>query len=309
MSRSVGGSLEEPLEEGVGAPAAAGPAGGPVGGSADRPPQGRRRGRLRGRRPGQPGRSVRQWAALVAPPLVVAVVAIAAWEAFVELADIKPYLLPSPSAIAEQIDRSFGPIRSAAWVTGLNALVGLVVGGLAGLLAAVAAARSRIFAEMLTPVAAAMNAIPIIALAPLFNTMFSATSAVPRRAVVAVVVFFPVFVNTVRGLREVDGVHRDLMTSYAVGPWTFARTVQIPGALPFMFTGFRLAASLAVIAAVVAEYFGGRQNGLGSRITSAAANSAYPRAWAFVVAACVLGLFFYLVILLLERIAMPWRRR
>ncbi len=86
------------------------------------------------------------------------------------------------------------------------------------------------------------------------------------------------------------------------------RLVRLPAALPFFFTGLRQASSLAVIAAVVAEYFGGLQNGLGSRITSAAANTAYPRAWAFVVGACVLGLVFYLAALLLERLVMPWRR-
>jgi NitT/TauT family transport system permease protein len=76
-----------------------------------------------------------------------------------------------------------------------------------------------------------------------------------------------------------------------------------------VFTGFRLASSLAVIAAVVAEYFGGLQDGLGARITSAASNSAYTRAWAFVVAACVLGLACYVVMLAVERLAMPWRAR
>jgi NitT/TauT family transport system permease protein len=184
-----------------------------------------------------------------------------------------------------------------------------VVGGLAALLAATVAARSRLADGLLAPVAAALNAVPIIALAPLFNTMFSSTSTVPRRMVVAVVVFSPVFVNTVRGLRQVAPVHRELLASYAASPWALTRTVRLPGALPFVFTGFRLASSLAVIAAVVAEYFGGLQDGLGSRITSAASNSAYPRAWAFVVAACVLGLACYVVMLAVERLAMPWRAR
>ncbi len=144
------------------------------------------------------------------------------------------------------------------------------------------------------PLAAAVNAMPIIALAPIFNTMFSTTSSVPRRLVVTLVVFFPLFVNALRGLRQVAPIHRELMDSYAAGGWTFARVVRIPGALPFVFTGLRLASSLAVIAAVVAEYFGGLQNGLGTRITSAASNTAYPRAWAYVAAACALGLVFYL---------------
>jgi NitT/TauT family transport system permease protein len=139
--------------------------------------------------------------------------------------------------------------------------------------------------------------------------MFESTSSIPRRLVVSIVVFFPVFLNTLRGLREVNPTHRELMDSYAAGGWTFTRKVRLPGALPYVFTGLRQASSLAVIAAVVSEYFGGLQDGLGSRITSAASNTAYPRAWAFVAGACVLGLIFYLATLLLERLAMPWRRR
>jgi NitT/TauT family transport system permease protein len=96
------------------------------------------------------------------------------------------------------------------------------------------------------------------------------------------------------------------MRSYAASDGPVLRYVRLPKALAFLFTGLRLAASLAVIAAVVAEYFGGLQNGLGSRITSAAANSAYGRAWAYVTAACVLGLVFYVAALVLERVAMPW---
>ena len=154
-----------------------------------------------------------------------------------------------------------------------------------------------------------LNALPIIAVAPILNNMFESTSSIPRRLVAAIIVFFPVFLNTLRGLREVDPVHRELMHAYAAGGWTFAVKVRLPGALPYVFTGLRQASSLAVIAAVVAEYFGGLQNGLGSRITSAAAFTAYPRAWAFVVGACLLGLAFYLTTLLLERLAMPWRTR
>lgn len=246
--------------------------------------------------------------AVVLPPVVVGVVAIGLWEGYVRAFNIQPYLLPAPSEIWTQFRHSFRVIIQTSRATGANALVGLAVGLVVGLVAALAAARSKIVDGLLGPLAAAMNAVPIIALAPLFNTMFSTTSAVPRRLVVAIVVFFPVFVNTVRGLRQVPDVQRELMRSLAVGPWRFARTVQLPGAIPYIFTGFRLASSLAVIAAVVSEYFGGRQNGLGSRITSAAANTAYPRAWAFVAAACVLGLAVYLVAGLLEWLATPWRR-
>ncbi|MDG4798295.1 ABC transporter permease [Micromonospora sp. WMMD1082] len=243
----------------------------------------------------------------VLPPLVVGVGAVLLWEAVVVVGRIAPFVLPAPSAIWAQFLLNREVIVRVGLASGTNALVGLVVGAVLAIVAAMAASRFRLLAEMSLPVSATLNALPIIALAPILNNMFESTSSVPRRLVVAIVVFFPVFINTARGLREVNPIHRELMESYAVGGWTFTRLVRLPGALPFVFTGLRQASSLAVIAAVVSEYFGGLQDGLGSRITSAAANTAYPRAWAFVVGACLLGLVFYLVALVLERLATPWR--
>ena len=240
-------------------------------------------------------------------PIVVGIAFLAGWEALVQLNDIRPYLLPAPSAIWAQITDNRSELLASARVTGANALVGLVAGTVLGVLTALVASRFRIVDSLLVPLAAAVNAMPIIALAPIFNTMFSTTSSVPRRLVVTLVVFFPLFVNALRGLRQVQPIHRELLDSYAAGGWTFARVVRVPNALPFVFTGLRLASSLAVIAAVVAEYFGGVQSGLGTRITSAASNTAYPRAWAYVAAACALGLVFYLAATLLERLATPWR--
>jgi NitT/TauT family transport system permease protein len=245
----------------------------------------------------------------VLAPAVVGIAMLAAWEAFVDWRKIRPYLLPKPSAIWHQIRLNGADIWAASRVTGGNALVGLIAGAVLGILAALVASRFRIASELLIPLAAAVNAMPIIALAPIFNNMFSTTSTVPRRLIVTVVVFFPLFVNALRGLLQVAPIHRELLTSYAASGWAFARKVRVPGALPFVFTGLRLAASLAVIAAVVAEYFGGVQKGLGTRITSAASNTAYPRAWAYVAAACALGLVFYLAATLLERLATPWRAR
>ncbi|WP_345710644.1 ABC transporter permease, partial [Kineococcus glutinatus] len=190
---------------------------------------------------------------------------------------------------------------------GTTALVGLLAGSAAGVVAAVLSARLRLLEEVLGPLAAAANTMPIIALAPVFNAMFGSTSPVPRRLVVAVAVFFPLYVTTVRGLREVSAVHLDLLRTCAAGGWQTTRYVRLPSALPHLFTGLRLASSLAVIAAVVAEYFGGLQDGLGARITSAASATAYPRAWAYVVGAVLLGLASYLAALLLERLVIPHR--
>jgi NitT/TauT family transport system permease protein len=248
----------------------------------------------------RPGRRRRGVLGSVVPPLVFGAAFVALWELVVTAGRIAPYILPAPSAIWDQLWRGREVIWEVGKASGANALVGLVAGGAVAVLVAMVCVRFRLLGEVSVPLAAALNALPIIALAPILNNMFESTSSVPRRLVVGIVVFFPIFINTLRGLREVDPTHRELMDSYAAGGWTFTRKVRLPGALPYVFTGLRQASSLAVIAAVVSEYFGGLQNGLGSRITSAAANTAYPRAWAFVVGACLLGLLFYLATLLLE---------
>jgi NitT/TauT family transport system permease protein len=242
------------------------------------------------------------------PPIIFGLGFLALWEWFVEARDIEPFVLPKPSAIFEQLRLQHDTILEAARITGANALVGLAIGVVAGVIAALLASRGRAADEMLTPLAAAMAAIPIVALTPIFNTMFASTSSTPRRLVVAIYVFFPIFVNTLRGLRQIDPVHAELMRSYAATPWTTTKVVRLPGALPFFFTGLKIASSGAVIAAIVSEYFGGLQKGLGPAITSAAAASAYPRAWAIVTAAIGLGLVFYIAAVVLERLAMPWQR-
>jgi NitT/TauT family transport system permease protein len=241
------------------------------------------------------------------PPVVFAAGFLALWEWFVVARDVKPFLLPKPTAIWEQLRENHERILEMTWATAQNALVGLAFGLLLGLAAALLASRIRALDDMLTPLAGAVAALPIVALTPIFNTMFGATSATPRQLIVLIAVFFPVFVNTLRGLRQIEPVHAELMHSYAAGPWTTMRLVRLPSALPFFFTGVRIAASASVIAAVVSEYFGGLQRGLGPSITSAAAASAYPRAWAIVMAAIALGLAFYLAALLAERLAMPWK--
>jgi NitT/TauT family transport system permease protein len=240
--------------------------------------------------------------ARVWPPIVFGIVVLVLWELVVMLAGVPSFLLPPPSEIAGEVVEQADVIGSTSSVTGGNALIGLVAGFAVGLVLALLAARSRLFGELATPVVLAASAVPIVALAPVFTTMFGSASEVPRRLVIAVVVTVPVFVATARGLRQVQPVHADLMTALGATPWQHARFVRLPSAVPHIMTGLRLAAPAAVIASIVAEYFGGLQNGLGSRITSAAANTAYARAWAFVAASIALGLLFHLAGLLVERL-------
>ena len=236
------------------------------------------------------------------PPVLFGIAVLLAWQLVVVVAQVPAFLLPAPTAIAAQIAAQLPTLFSTTLVTGANSLVGLVAGFVLGVALALLAARSRLVYELSTPVVLAASAVPIVALAPVFTTMFGSTTETPRRLVVTIVVLVPVFVSTVRGLRQVRPVHAELMTALAATPGQFARFVRLPGAVPYIMTGLRVAAPAAVIAAIVAEYFGGLQNGLGSRISSAAANTAYARAWAFVAAAIAVGLLFHLAGLLAERL-------
>ncbi len=246
---------------------------------------------------------LRTAARTVAPPVVFGVLFLLAWQALVQVADIQAYVLPAPGAIWTAFTNDWPRISIAARNTGLNALVGLVAGTVIAVLFAAVVVRLRVLDEMFTPLVAALATIPIVALAPLLNILYPSTSSMPRQIVVAISAFVPVFMNIVRGLKRISPVHEELMASYAASGWAVLRTIRIPGAMPYFFTGLRIAASLSVIAAVVTEYFGGLQNGLGARITSAVAATNYPRAWASVLGAVLLGLLFYVVALLLERLA------
>jgi NitT/TauT family transport system permease protein len=241
-------------------------------------------------------------AVTVLPPLVFGVLFVLAWEGVVAAFDLKPYFLPAPSAIAEAFVDNLDRVWEATVVSGTNALIGLVAGTVAGIAMSFLLMRFNLLNELTTPLAIALNAIPIIVLVSVFNNMFSITSEVPRRLMVTLVVFFIVLVNVAKGLRQVHPTHLELMRSYAATPRQVLLKARVPNALPHLFTALKIAAPTSVITAFVAEYFGGSQNGPGSRITSNVANSKNAVAWAYVLGACLLGLTFYLISIALESI-------
>ncbi len=250
---------------------------------------------------------MRRVAVTVLPPVLFGVAFLAIWQVIVVGGNIATFVLPSPTAIWTAFGEDSSRILVAARNTGLTALVGLVVGTAAAVIASAIAARLWMVDQLITPLVAALSTMPIVALAPVLNTMYSSTSPVPRRIVVAISAFVPIFLNVLRGLKRLSPVHAELMASYAASGTAVLRTIRIPQALPYFFTGLRIAASLSVIAAVVTEYFGGLQDGLGARITRSVSSTNYPAAWASVLGAVLLGLLFYLIALALERLAMRGR--
>ncbi|MBO3096039.1 ABC transporter permease [Cellulomonas dongxiuzhuiae] len=239
----------------------------------------------------------------VLPPAVLLVALVAAWHAVVVLGEVPAFVLPGPAAIGDQVMTYRGPISAAALVTGRNAALGLLVGSVLGILLAVVAAAVRLLDVLAEPVVAALAVVPIVALAPVLYAMYGAGSEQARVVVAALAVLVPVYVTTLRGLRQVRPVHRDLVRALAASRVQVARTVTLPTAVPFVFTGLRMGSSLAVISAIVAEYFGGPRSGIGSFVTTAAAGSNYAQAWAYVLGGVVVGLAFHAVTATAEHLA------
>ncbi|GAA1756860.1 hypothetical protein GCM10009747_14250 [Agromyces humatus] len=243
----------------------------------------------------------------VVAPITVGLIVLGIWQFLVSVVGVSDYLLPSPASIVEEFIAYWPSIVQATLITGTNALVGLVFGSILGIALAALAARWKVIDRMSAPVVAALAVVPIVALAPVLNSMFGADSQFGRQAIAGIASFVPVFLNTLRGFRQTTPVHRDLMKAYAANSSQVLRTLTLPTARPFILTGIRIASSLAVISALVAEYFGGPRGGLGALISTSAASSAYARAWAYVVASIVLGLIFYLATLGLERLVQRGR--
>ena len=241
------------------------------------------------------------WLRFVAP-IVVGLLILLAWSLYVSSGSA-PRMLPSPAAIGAELVLRWNIIAEDMAITATNALVGLLVGSVLAVLLAGLAAAARPVDGMLAPLIAALAVIPIVAITPILNTMFGASSQFGRQAVATIAAFIPVFINVLRGLRQTDPVHRDLLRASAASSGQTFRLLTLPTALPYLLTGLRIASSLAVIAALVAEYFGGPADGIGTAIATYAKSGRAALAWAYVVGGILIGLVFFLVTSLLERLA------
>jgi NitT/TauT family transport system permease protein len=248
------------------------------------------------------GRGLRDWI----PAVVVFALGIAAWEFGVKALDVQNFLLPPLSDILEAFWDDRSGLMSAAWFTFKEAVGGFLIGSGAGIALALVLARWRPLASAILPYAIAANAIPIIAFAPITNNWFGLLSPASKIAIAAIICFFPVFVNTLRGLTSVRPASIELMRSYAASEVEIFRRVRIPNALPYIFSALKVATVLAMIGAIVGDYFGGSQDSLGIVIRRDAGIFAFEHAWAAIVVASVLGILFYAAVALAERFAMRW---
>ena len=248
------------------------------------------------------GRGVRDWV----PAIVVFVAGIALWEGLVRGLDIQNFLLPAPSAILETLWTERETLFGAGWFTFKEALGGWLIGSSAAILTALMLARWKLLGVALMPYAIAANAIPIIAFAPITNNWFGTLNPLSKMVIAAVLCYFPVLINTLRGLTSVRPQQIELMRSYAAGEAAIFRRVRIPNALPYIFTGLKVATVLAMIGAIVGDYFGGSQEALGIQIRRQAGVFAFTEAWAAIAVASILGILFYAAVAVAERLAMRW---
>ncbi|MFZ5852914.1 MAG: ABC transporter permease [Chloroflexota bacterium] len=268
-------------------------------------------------RPGAGGRNQERWSGrwvrrlrFYLPAVVVFVGTLAVWELFANALAGKVTVLPAPSVIIETLrghwDDARYPLGAAMQGTLTEALGGLALGTLAGVLVALVSARFLTARDILLPVAVAASAIPIIAMAPLFNAWFGILNPLSKMMMAAVLVFFPVMASVTLGLVSVDQAALELTRSYASSEWTVVRKVRIPNALPYFFTALKLATTLSLIGAIVAEYFGGQRNVLGRIIVESASSLAFDVTWAAIMLGAASGIVTYLGVALLERLVIPW---
>lgn len=240
------------------------------------------------------------------PAVVVFVAAIVLWELIVGALGLQKFILPKPSAIVTALGERSGTLVPSARTTLIEAVGGLAIGTLAGVLVAFVTSRFTTARDALLPWAVAANAVPIIAFAPIMNNWFGVLSPLSKMMIVAILVFFPVMINVTRGLSQVDASALELMRSYAASEWTILRKIRIPNALPYFFTAMKIATTLSLIGAIVGEYFGGVDLVLGRQIVQSASSLRFDVTWAAILLGATMGIVFYLVVAGLERLVMPW---
>lgn len=248
-----------------------------------------------------PGREPRwlRWAM----PLATALLALAGWEAVVRIYQLPQYLLPGPLLVAKTLWANLGSLLPSWWFTlkiTVGALALAVLGGVAlGALFAV----SRWVELSLFPFAVVLQVTPIVAIAPLILIFVDSTTAALLLCA-WIVAFFPILANTVVGLRSADAGLRDLFRLYRATRWQTLALLLVPSALPYFLAGLRVAAGLALIGAVVAEFTAGaagRETGLASRILEASFRTEIPKMFAALVLVSATGIALYALMLLLSR--------
>jgi len=228
------------------------------------------------------------------------------WEGFVRGFNISPILLPPPSAIAVRFSGSMSILWEDFVQTFIKgALSGYVIGCSAAFITAVAVDKSNFLKRGLLPVGNFVAALPIIGMAPIL-VMWFGFDWHSKAAIVVVMVFFPMLVNTVAGLNAKDNIQHDLMKTYGASYWQNLLKLNLPAAMPFIFNGLKICTTLALIGAIVSEFFGSPTRGMGFRISTEVGRLSLDMVWAEITVAAFAGSAFYGLMALIEKGVTFW---
>lgn len=245
----------------------------------------------------------------VLAPMVVLAVVLSAWQFLASSGAISPLILPSPIAIAGALVTDGGTLAYNAAYTTIEALTGFVVGNVIGFLLAVVFLHSDLSRRTIYPLAIAAQAVPIVAVAPALIIWFGNGMA-PKIFVTVFLVFFPMLVNALRGLRNVDADVAELLYTLSATPMQQLRMVRLPASVPFVFSALKLSACACFVAAIVAEWIAA-DRGLGHLIVLYGSQYRMPQVWAAVLIGTAISMIVYGAVVFAEGRLAPWliRRR
>lgn len=262
-------------------------------------------------RPDQPAgtasaRRLRATAARILPPLALLAVILAAWEAAVRAFGIPFYILPAPTRIAGELVTDHALLFAEAAVTLGEVLLGFAIAFVVGVVLALLIFSSRTVERAVYPLVIASQTVPVFAIAPLLVVWFG-YGMLSKVVMAALIVFFPIVVNTVDGLRAADPDMVNLLKILGARPGQIVRRVRVPAALPFVFSGTRIAIATSVIGAVIGEWVGSTR-GLGYLMIHANAQLHIDLVFAVIVYLSVMATALFWTVSLVEWAALPWRR-
>ena len=245
-------------------------------------------------------------AARIAVPLIFGVTVLIVWELLVRGLDVPRVILPAPSDIgatfADNLSILWGDFVQTILKGGLS---GFAIGALAALAIGILVDRYDALRRGLLPVGNFMAALPIVGTAPILVAWFG-FGWESKAAVVVLMVFFPMLVNVVAGLADTSPMQRDLMRTYGAGYWATLVKLRLPAAMPFIFNGLKISTTLALVGAIVAEFFGSPTLGMGFRISTSIGQLALDMVWSTILVAALAGSAFYGAVVLAERRATFW---
>jgi NitT/TauT family transport system permease protein len=248
-------------------------------------------------------RAQRDRVAAIAYPVGMMVALVAIWEIAARAFSIPPYLLPAPSAIVQSMVTNAAVLMQQSVGTTIEILLGFALSVVVGVPLALGIYLWRPFARTVYPVLVSSQAVPKVAVAPLFLVWFG-FGLLPKVLIAFLIAFFPVVINTAMGLAAMEREKLYLAQSMGLGPLATFFKIQLPNALPSIFAGLKISITFAVVGAVVGEFVGG-QSGLGYLLLIANGNMDTALLFAGIVALTLLGIIFFALIALIERLVLP----